>query len=127
MSPARSLPRSRAWLRALVLLLALLVPGTHTEARATPVASSVETTIEYDVLDPAAVLRPPTLTVQRPTAPLRPAPAPAPGPRPGARRPRAPPAPRAARAVVHPAHSAHGGPALLTDRPSPEVNPSQRR
>ncbi|MEV0737659.1 hypothetical protein AB0I51_17160 [Streptomyces sp. NPDC050549] len=75
MSTARSLPRSRAWLRALVLLLALLVPGTHAEMRVMPVASSVETTIEYDVLDTAAV-RPPSLTVHRATAPLRPAPAP---------------------------------------------------
>ncbi|MFE2420590.1 hypothetical protein [Streptomyces hokutonensis] len=78
MSPARSLPRSRAWLRALVLLLALLVPGTHAETRATPVASSVETTIEYDVLDTAAAaLRPSTPAVHRPSAPLRPAPTPA--------------------------------------------------
>ncbi|XUL89627.1 hypothetical protein ACQ86D_25815 [Streptomyces galilaeus] len=76
MSTARSLPRSRAWLRALVLLLALLVPGTHAEMRAMPVASSVETTIEYDVLDTAAV-RPPSLTAPRATAPLRPVPAPA--------------------------------------------------
>jgi len=76
-STARSLPRSRAWLRALVLLLALLVPGTHAEMRATPVASSVETTIEYDVLDTAAALRPSSPAVHRPTAPLRPAPAPA--------------------------------------------------
>ena len=73
-SPAHHLPRSRVWLRALVLLLALLVPDTHAEMRATPVASSVETTIEYDVLDTAAALRPVSLTVQRPTAPLRPAP-----------------------------------------------------
>ncbi len=77
-STARSLPRSRAWLRALVLLLALLMPGTHAETRAMPVASSVETTIEYDVLDTAtAALRPSSLAVHRPTAPLRPAPAPA--------------------------------------------------
>ncbi|WP_406457360.1 hypothetical protein OH768_25710 [Streptomyces sp. NBC_01622] len=76
MSTARSLPRSRAWLRALVLLLALLVPGTHAETRATPVASSVETTIEYDTLDTAAALRPSSPAVHRPTAPLRPAPAP---------------------------------------------------
>ncbi|MBK6016257.1 hypothetical protein JHN45_34735, partial [Streptomyces sp. MBT53] len=78
MSTARSLPRSRAWLRALVLLLALLVPGAHAEMRAVPVASSVETTIEYDVLDTAtAALRPSALAVHRPTPPLRPAPAPA--------------------------------------------------
>ncbi|MEV5531622.1 hypothetical protein [Streptomyces prunicolor] len=76
-SPARSLPRSHAWLRALVLLLALLVPGTHAEMRAMPVAASAETTIEYDVLDTAAALRPVSLTVHRPTAPLRPAPGPA--------------------------------------------------
>ncbi|WP_369188958.1 hypothetical protein [Streptomyces sp. R08] len=77
--PAHRLPRSRAWLRALVLLLALLVPGTHAELRATPAASaSVETTVEYDVLDTAAALRPVgPLAVRRPTAPLRPAPAPA--------------------------------------------------
>jgi hypothetical protein len=77
-STTRSLPRSRAWLRALVLLLALLVPGTHAaEMRATPVASSTESTVEYDVLDTAAALRSPSLTVHRPTAPLRPAPTPA--------------------------------------------------
>jgi len=75
-SPARSLPRSHARLRALVLLLALLVPGTHAEMRATPVAQYVETTIEYDVLDTAAALRPLSLTVHRATAPLRPAPSP---------------------------------------------------
>jgi hypothetical protein len=82
-STARSLPRSRAWLRALVLLLALLVPGTPAETHTTPVAASVagpvETTAEYDVLDPPAALRPPSLTVHRATAPLRPAPAPASG------------------------------------------------
>ncbi|WP_405861978.1 hypothetical protein OG407_27210 [Streptomyces sp. NBC_01515] len=74
--PAHSLPRSRAWLRALVLLLALLVPGTHADVRATPVASSsVETTIEYDLLDTAAAApRPLSLTVHRPAVPLRPAP-----------------------------------------------------
>ncbi|MDV7217874.1 hypothetical protein [Streptomyces prunicolor] len=73
--PAHHLPRSHVWLRALVLLLALLVPGTHAEMRAMPVAAaSVETTIEYDVLDTAAALRPSlSLTVHRPTAPLRPA------------------------------------------------------
>ncbi len=78
-STTPSLPRSHAWLRALVLLLALLVPGTHAEMHAPPVASSAETTIEYDVLDTAtAALRPLSLAVHRPTAPLRPAPAPSP-------------------------------------------------
>jgi hypothetical protein len=65
-----------------VLLLALLVPGTDAQMRATPVAASAETTVEYDVLDTAAALRPVSLTVHRPTVPLRPAPAPAsPAPR----------------------------------------------
>ncbi|MFG2778179.1 hypothetical protein ACGFY7_10020 [Streptomyces prunicolor] len=102
-SPAGHLPRSRVWLRAFVLLLALLVPGTHAEMRAMPVASSVETTIEYDVLDTAAALRPVPLTVQRPTAPLRPAPGPA-SQAPRVRSFRAPPSPpytlRALRTVV---------------------------
>lgn len=77
-STTRSLPRSRAWLRALVLLLALLVPGTHAaEVRAAPVASSAESGVEYDVLDTAAAaLRPLSLTINRATAPLRPATAP---------------------------------------------------
>ncbi|MEV6506361.1 hypothetical protein [Streptomyces sp. NPDC051642] len=104
-SPAGHLARSRAWLRALVLLLALLVPGTHAEMRATPVASSsVETTIEYDVLDTAAAaLRPLSLAVHRPAAP----PCPAPGPATPAPRVRSFPAPprspytlRALRTVV---------------------------
>ncbi|MFI6467314.1 hypothetical protein [Streptomyces sp. NPDC050538] len=104
MSPTRNLPRSHTWLRGLVLLLALLVPGTHAEMHAMPVAvASVETTVEYDVLDTAAALRPASPLVHRPTAPLRPAPVPA------ARAPRvrsfpAPPSPpytlRALRTVV---------------------------
>jgi hypothetical protein len=103
-SPAHHLPRSHAWLRALVLLLALLVPGTHAEMRAMPVASSVETTIEYDALDTAAALRPSlSLTVHRPTAPLRPAPGQA-ATAPRARSFPAPPSPpytlRALRTVV---------------------------
>ncbi|MCX5235567.1 hypothetical protein OG824_10130 [Streptomyces prunicolor] len=101
--PAHHLPRSHVWLRALVLLLALLVPGTHAEMRAMPVAAaSMETTIEYDVLDTAAALRPSlSLTVHRPTAPLRPAPA---SPASRARSSPAPPSPpytlRALRTVV---------------------------
>ncbi|MEU6374005.1 hypothetical protein [Streptomyces sp. NPDC046909] len=62
---------TRTWLRAFVLLLALLVPGAHAGAHAatavTPVVSTEIT--EYDVLDTA--LRP---AAQRPVAPLRPAP-----------------------------------------------------
>ncbi|MEV6480405.1 hypothetical protein [Streptomyces sp. NPDC051576] len=102
MTPARSLPRSRAWLRALVLLLALLVPGAHVDASATPVVSSVETTVEYDALDTTApALRPTSLAVDRPTAPLRPVPAPgAPARRPLAATPRASYTLRALRTVV---------------------------
>lgn len=101
-TPARSLPRSRAWLRALVLLLALLVPGAHVDASATSVASSVETTIEYDALDTTApALRPTSLAVDRPTAPLRPVPAPGvPARRPLPAPPRASYTLRALRTVV---------------------------
>ena len=73
MSTARRLPRSRVWLRALVLLLALLVPGAHAEAHAAS-AVSVQSA-EYDVLDTA--LQPPAHAVHRPAVPLRPAPLPA--------------------------------------------------
>ncbi|MEU9270525.1 hypothetical protein AB0E04_34480 [Streptomyces sp. NPDC048251] len=89
MSPAARLPRSRTWLRTLVLLLALLVPGATAEVSATPVAAAE--LAEYDVLDTA--LRP-APCAHRPAAPLRPAalPAPAPGvpadpPRPAPHRP----------------------------------------
>ncbi|WP_329337321.1 hypothetical protein OG866_22790 [Streptomyces sp. NBC_00663] len=59
---------TRTWLRAFVLLLALLMPGAHTGAHAAvPVAASE--VAEYDVLD--TVLRP---AAQHPVAPLRPAP-----------------------------------------------------
>lgn len=120
--PAHSLPRSRVWLRGLVLLLALLVPGTHAEMRATPVApSSVETTIEYDVLDTAAAApRPLSLAVHRPAVPLRPAPGPAssaPGCAPSPPRP----GPRTPSALCAPWSCAADGPT------APQVNPSPRR
>ena len=67
MSTARRPPRSTAWLRALVLLLPLLVPGTSVQAHETPVAAAGEIAC-YDVLDTA--LRPPARTVHRP-APRR--------------------------------------------------------
>jgi hypothetical protein len=90
MSTARSLPRSRAWLRALVLLLALLVPGAHAEVHATPVVSMQ--TAEYDVLD--AALRPSAPAAHRPVAPDRPALLPDPAPEaPGTRTLPAPPRP----------------------------------
>jgi hypothetical protein len=72
---ARTLPRSRAWLRAFVLLLALLVPGAHSGAHAAAPVLAGEIA-EYDVLDTA--LRPPARAAHRPVAPLRPAHRPAP-------------------------------------------------
>ena len=84
MTPApQSAPRSpsrRAWLRVLVLLLALLVPGAHAEAHTgwtTPV-SGESTAVECDLLDTA--LRPPARAARRTAVPLSPAPLPAPGP-----------------------------------------------
>ncbi|MBE8471674.1 hypothetical protein [Streptomyces justiciae] len=62
---------TRTWLRAFVLLLALLVPaapaGAHAATAVTPVVSGEIT--EYDVLDTA--LRP---AARHSVAPLRPAP-----------------------------------------------------
>ncbi|MFF7447736.1 MULTISPECIES: hypothetical protein [unclassified Streptomyces] len=71
---------TRTWLRAFVLLLALLVPGGHAGAHAaTAVAPAVSAElVEYDVLDTA--LRPPARAAHRPVAPLGPAPRPAPAP-----------------------------------------------
>ncbi|MCX4881962.1 MULTISPECIES: hypothetical protein [unclassified Streptomyces] len=90
MSTARHLPRGHAWLRTLVLLLALLVPGAHAEVHATPVAAAE--TVGYDALD--AALRPPAEAVRPAVAVLRPAPLPAPAPATPAGRPRqAPPRP----------------------------------
>ncbi|MFE9453074.1 hypothetical protein [Streptomyces sp. NPDC006739] len=53
---ARALPRSHVWLRALMLLLALLVPGAHAEPPTAP-AVAMEG-IGYDGPEDAA-LRPP--------------------------------------------------------------------
>jgi len=91
-STARSLPRSRAWLRVLVLLLALTVPGTHAEMHVASVASME--IIEYDVLD--AAVRPPAhavRTVRRAVVPPRPAPLPAYGTPDDGHSPSAPPRP----------------------------------
>ncbi|WP_428934945.1 hypothetical protein [Streptomyces sp. ACT015] len=86
MSIARRLPR-RQWLRAFVLLLALLVP---TEAYTAPaLTSSMEA--EYGVTEAAA--RPAAHPAQRIASPPRPAPLPAPAPDAAAHRP--PPAPAA--------------------------------
>ena len=79
MSTARSLPRSRIWLRILVLLLALLVPGTHAQAHALPTVAEISgEAAEQDVLD--TVLRPPARTDRRGPVRLRPAPLPKPAP-----------------------------------------------
>ncbi|MDN3023861.1 hypothetical protein [Streptomyces sp. S.PB5] len=67
---------TRTWLRAFVLLLALLVPGAHADAAATTLTPVVAEIAEYDVLDTA--LRPPARAALRPAVPLRPAPGPAP-------------------------------------------------
>ncbi|MET8078316.1 hypothetical protein [Streptomyces sp. NPDC005303] len=73
MSSVRRPPRSREWLRALVLLLALLVPGVHVQAHAPAVPpSAAGESVEYDVLD--TVLRPPARAVHRAAVPLRPVP-----------------------------------------------------
>ncbi|WP_369170523.1 hypothetical protein AB5J49_23120 [Streptomyces sp. R28] len=87
MSTARGPLHSRAWLRGLVLLLVLLVPGAHTQAHAVPMASVANGAngpsgtsgtsgelAEHDVLDP--VLRPPARPDRRTTVRLRPAPLP---------------------------------------------------
>ncbi|MHC3471160.1 hypothetical protein ACYF6T_21025 [Streptomyces sp. 7R007] len=75
MSTARHLPRSRVWLRALVLLLALLVPG---EAYATAAPASIESTAEYDA---AAPVPPPLVRADhRQVVPPRPALLPDPAP-----------------------------------------------
>ncbi|MCX4763302.1 hypothetical protein OG562_20475 [Streptomyces sp. NBC_01275] len=98
-SPAPRLPRSRAWLRVLVLLLALLATGAPVEASAAPVVAGE--IAEYDVLD--AALRP-VAGAPRPVVPLRPAPLPGPAPgvpdRSAHASPRPPYALRALRTVV---------------------------
>ncbi|MFJ8048177.1 hypothetical protein [Streptomyces luteogriseus] len=78
--PAPRSPRRHAWLRVLVLLLALLVPGAHAEAHTgwTASVSGESTTVECDLLDTA--LRPPARAARRTAVPLSPAALPAPGP-----------------------------------------------
>ncbi|MET9761172.1 hypothetical protein ABZ016_19240 [Streptomyces sp. NPDC006372] len=85
MNPAPQQPaprgtRPHAWLRVLVLLLALLVPGAHAEAHtgATAAVSGESTAVECDILDTAP--RPPARVDRRTAVPLRPAPLPPPGP-----------------------------------------------
>ncbi|MEY9992563.1 hypothetical protein ABIE67_004595 [Streptomyces sp. V4I8] len=92
-STARCRSRSHAWLRALVLLLALLVPGAHAQAHALPAltgapgasgASGSGEVAEHDVLD--TVLRPPARADRRNAVrPARLSPGPPPKPARGVR------------------------------------------
>ncbi|MFJ3797854.1 hypothetical protein ACIPSJ_16390 [Streptomyces sp. NPDC090088] len=78
---ARRRPRpGHAWPRALVLLLALLLPAVPTAAEAlTAAAPAVSAeTAEHDVLH--TPLRPPARAVHRADVPQRPAPLPDPAP-----------------------------------------------
>ncbi|MFB7497415.1 hypothetical protein ACFC09_22505 [Streptomyces sp. NPDC056161] len=70
MSSARTLRSGRVRLRVLVLLLALLVPGAHAEAHATPIV--VGDIVQHDGLDTA--LRPPSRAVHHPLAAAGPSP-----------------------------------------------------
>ncbi|MFG2808646.1 MULTISPECIES: hypothetical protein [Streptomyces] len=94
--PVHRSPRRHAWLRVLVLLLALLVPGAHAEAHTgwTAGVSGENTTVECDLLDTA--LRLPARTARRTAAvPLSPAPLRGPGPASTAQHPvPVPPTPR---------------------------------
>ncbi|MFF3373323.1 hypothetical protein ACFYXF_10265 [Streptomyces sp. NPDC002680] len=77
MSPAARIPyaaRRAVRLRVLVLLLALLVPGTAAHCGAAESVVTSGTAAEYDVHDTAA--RPPGRYGHRPVVPLRPAPRP---------------------------------------------------
>lgn len=80
MSPAARIPytsyaaRPAAWLRVLVVLLALLVPGTAAHCGAADPVVPGGTAAEYDVHDTA--LRPPGRYGHRPVVPLRPVPRP---------------------------------------------------
>ncbi|OIK05895.1 hypothetical protein [Streptomyces monashensis] len=86
-------PRSRTWLRVLVLLLALWVPVAHAQAHAAPACAVSADTSEHhdghdvtDALDGLdLLLRPTARAVHRADAPE--CPAPLPGPAAPARRP----------------------------------------
>ncbi|MER6528936.1 hypothetical protein [Streptomyces sp. NPDC001508] len=96
MSGAHALPHGRAWLWVLVLLLALLVPGAHAEAHATPVVAG--DVVQHDDLDTA--LRPPSRAVPHLLVPVRPAPLALPADGiPHSRPPAAPRSPYALRAL----------------------------
>jgi hypothetical protein len=77
-SRTASRPRSRTWLRVLVLLLALWVPGVHAQAQAAPALGMSAETFDHDVFD--ILVRPPARAVHRADVPERPAPLPDPAP-----------------------------------------------
>ncbi|MEU9454644.1 hypothetical protein [Streptomyces sp. NPDC048277] len=83
-APGRPQPGRRAWPRALVLLLALLLTGAPTVAlagaasAASAAAAASAEVLEHDVLD--TPLRPPARAVHRADVPQRPAPLPDPAP-----------------------------------------------
>ncbi|MFF2201137.1 hypothetical protein [Streptomyces sp. NPDC058145] len=87
MSRTARIPRSRTWLRVLVLLLAVWVPGAHLQAQAAPAPATSAGTSEHDHLD--TLPRPPARVSHPAGAPERPAPLPEPAPAPAA----APPCP----------------------------------
>ncbi|WP_330458691.1 hypothetical protein OIB37_18410 [Streptomyces sp. NBC_00820] len=75
MSTARTRPpRHRAWLRLLVLLLALLVPGAHAQAQAAPALTASAEPAEHDALD--TLVRPPARALHQADAPERATPLP---------------------------------------------------
>ncbi|CAM5506828.1 hypothetical protein [Streptomyces aurantiogriseus] len=91
MSSTRSLPRARAWLRVVALLLAVLAPVVPAEATTVPPVAAAET-VEYDSLDTAVR---PTGTGTHRTLPPPPRSVPCPAPEPGVPQGRALPAPPA--------------------------------
>ncbi|MER7478955.1 hypothetical protein ABTX60_15080 [Streptomyces sp. NPDC126510] len=80
-------PHRHAWLRVLVLLLALLAPGAHAEAHTgwTAPVSGENPTVECDLFDTAP--RPPARGARRVAVPPATAPIPGPGPANAAQRP----------------------------------------
>ncbi|MEV5878735.1 hypothetical protein AB0L75_31810 [Streptomyces sp. NPDC052101] len=72
MSGIVGLPRSRTWLRVLVLLLALWVPCAHAQAQAAPALGLSAETFEHDDLD--SLVRPPAHVVHQADEPDRLAP-----------------------------------------------------
>lgn len=86
------IPRSRTWLRVLVLLLAVWVPGAHVQALAAPAPAASAGAAEHDHTDtplrPSARVCHPAGAPEHPASPAGPAPAPAAAaPRPAVPRP----------------------------------------